>query len=213
MEFRENIPTITGPGAFFIALVITALLITSQVTRDFLLEKWSVTIGLVAISIPLSVLFNQIYHSLFLIFGFKKKHFHKKFRIKNDFNYLIDTMLDYSSFESKESQKEWFIIQKRATAFNFNCTILMVTIIFTIIYILYLILGCSIKYIIGKYCIIGNIAIIVLCILLIILFMKTCKKLWSTLMVLDRKLLEKQYTYIKKWLIEEGIIQDNDEKN
>jgi hypothetical protein len=68
-EFREVIPTLTGPGAFLITLIVLGLLAMGwDLSDDGLLIA-----GLVAFSLPLSVFITQVYHAYHRRGGFKNR--------------------------------------------------------------------------------------------------------------------------------------------
>ena len=132
-EFRENIPTISGPGTFLISLIFLALILTSEKSRNLAFDlEFAVT--LVAISFPISIFLTQVYHALFMIFGYRKKDWGDQFIEYTKSMYMLDTMVDYLCHKVCKGDKEWVIIQKRAVAYNLFDMLHWTTILFLLVY-------------------------------------------------------------------------------
>jgi hypothetical protein len=209
-EFREQMPILTGPGAYFISLAFIALLSTSNYTFTWVfdLEKTAV---LIAISFPISVFITQLYHAFFTKFGYEKKDWVKRFSKYTKDGYLLDSMVDYLSWEKDLGQKEWFVIQKRYSAFILFNMLKWTTFGFFVLYLLF----CLILVIL-KFCLCpqhyshveirwwGIALTSIVCIVCILTFRVACKKVWNTFMCLDSKLIEGIEKHLIEWLKKES---------
>ena len=137
VEFREIIPTVTGPGAFLVSLIFLALILTSGKSRSLALD-WQFAVALVAISIPLSIFITQTYHAFFTKFGFQMKDYAKGTPKKE--MHKIDVMLDYLSHKKRKGTMEWMTVNKRAIAYHLFSTLRILSILFLFIYVLLIIL-------------------------------------------------------------------------
>jgi hypothetical protein len=136
-EFRETMPTISGPGAFLVSLIFIALILTSVESRD-LAFNWQFAVALVAISFPISVLITQLYHALSTKFGYRMKNWGEKYAKYKKNMYKLDTMVDYLSWKKNKGMKEWGVIQKRASAYNLFSMLRGVSILFLLAYTIFL---------------------------------------------------------------------------
>lgn len=127
VEFREIIPTVTGPGAFLVFLIFLALILTSEKSRSLALD-WQFAVALVAISIPLSIFVTQIYHAFFTKLGFRMKDYAKGYPKKE--MHKIDVMVDYLSHQKRKDTMEWTIVNKRAIAYHLFSILRILSILF-----------------------------------------------------------------------------------
>lgn len=141
-DFREVIPTLTGPGAYFVFLLILAIMIFDI--------KWFhsnivIIVGLVALSIPFSVVITQIYHALFRIYGFGKLDFIKTFKKKgreewkNLPDYLVDAKVDFLALTKSEKENFYLkdsreLISRQSSAFHLSMMFFGISAFFTIAY-------------------------------------------------------------------------------
>jgi hypothetical protein len=187
-EFRETIPTITGPGAFLVSLIFLALILTSEDSRK-LAFNWEFAVALVAISFPISIFITQVYPALFVKLGYqmKAKDWCEKYKNCEKDMHKLDVMVDYLAHKKCKGDKEWVIIQKRATAYNLFDMLRGISILFIFCYTLILIwyvfnyhytvfrLGVGSIYGIALFC--------------TALFWFSCKDIWNVWMLLDRKII------------------------
>jgi len=197
VESREAIPIITGSGAFSVSLIFLALILTSEKSRNLAIN-WEFAVALVAISFPMSIFINQVYHALFTIFGFSKKNWGDKFKKYTKSMNKINAMVDYLSYKNDKGDKEWVIIQKRATAYSLFDMLRWITILFLLVYTITL-----------KYNVYGQIdywgvgliyGIIIFC---TIIFRRACKNIWDEYMLLDRKIIKDIEPDLDSWIQEE----------
>jgi len=142
---ESQIPSFTGPGAFFIALIIIALWITSSFTRNtYLINNPPLIVGLVALSIPFSVFFVQVFHSLYNIFGYRKLYGSDFSEFVKKSSFQLDCLVDYLSYEN-EKEKQWGIIYRKAQGRNLFGTLFVECVIFLILYSGFLFGDCKIS--------------------------------------------------------------------
>lgn len=186
VESREAIPTISGSGAFLVSLIFLALILTSEKSRN-LAFNWEFAVALVAISFPISIFITQLYHALFMIFGYRKKNWGDKFEKYNNTKsmYILDIMVDYLCHKADKGDKEWVIIQKRAVAYNLFDMLRWVTILFLLVYTISLIYN-----VYGQIYYWGVILLYGIAISCTILFWRACESIWDAYMLLDTHLLQ-----------------------
>lgn len=199
-EFREVMPTVSAAGAVLISLVFIALILTSEETRK-LAFNWEFAVALVAISLPLSILISQIYHAFFSKFGFKKMNLNMKYSGKRVNMHKIDVAIDYLSWKNGKGDKEWFVIQKRATAFHLFNMLRSVSISFLFSYTLSLVwnqlFGTLSIFWLGAGLVYG---VVVSC---CILFWLSCREIWEVWMLLDRKIVKDIEPELDSWIKDE----------
>ena len=202
-------PIITGPGAYLIALVFIALIATSKQTCTFALKLENAA-TLVAISIPLSVLLTQVYHACFTKFGYKKKNWCSRYSNDEKNNYMLDTMVDYLSWQKCKGEKEWFVIQKRASAYNLFSMLFYSSLLFLIAYTMFLLankfyiywLCPGLFWDIHIYWWGAGLTYFITCVCLLS-FLCACKMIWKAYMVLDRKIVKDIESDLVGWVKEE----------
>lgn len=210
-EFREPMPTITGPGTYLIALIFIALIATSKQTSAFALKLENAAV-LVAISLPLSLLITQVYHACFTKFGYKKKnkYWDNRYSKYKKEMYKLDTMVDYLSWQNCKGEKEWFVIQKRASTYHLFSVLLWSSCLFFLAYTIFLLankfysfwLCAGFFWDIDIYCwgVCLTYFITVVCLLS---FLCARKKIWDVWMVLDRKIIKNIESDLDDWLEDE----------
>ena len=200
-EFRETIPTISGPGAFLVVLIFLALILTSSKSRD-LAFNWQFAVALVAISIPTSIFITQIYHSFFTKFGFRMKNWGEKYTKYKKNMHKLDGMVDYLSYKSGKGDKEWVIIQKRATAYHLFSMLRDISVLFLLSYFIFLFWNELYGHVISiswwGVVLTGAVAFFST-----ILFHLACKDVWEAWELLDRKIIKEIETDLDDWVKEE----------
>jgi hypothetical protein len=202
VESREAIPIITGSGAFSVSLIFLALILTSEKSRN-LAFNWEFAVALVAISFPTSIFINQVYHALFTIFGFSRKKFGSEFEKYTKHMNILNAMVDYLAYKQKKGDKEWIIIQKRATAYSFFDMLRWITILFLLVYTITLV-----HNVYGQIDYWGVGLIYGITIFCTIIFWHACKNIWDEYMVLDRKIIKDIKPDLDSWIQEEEIDKD-----
>ena len=201
-NFKELIPTVSGPGSFLVSLIFISLFLTSGKSRSLILN-WQFAVALVAISLPLSILITQIYHAYFIKYGYTKKIWgpkYKKYKINMS---KLDAMFDYLSWAKSKGDKEWVIIQKKASAYNLFNMLFIVSLGFFYIYAIILIVN-----IFERYFDINVIGVILTSLILIasnIIFLTGCEETWDIYQLLDRRLLKDIEEDLEGWIKEEII--------
>jgi hypothetical protein len=207
-EFREPMPIVSGPGAFLISLIFIALILTSSESRD-LAFNWQFAVALVAISLPISILITQIFHAFLTKFGYRMKNWGEKYTKYKKKMYILDSMVDYLSWRESKGEKEWRIIQKRASAYWLVSMLLYVSVFFLLGYTIAVLNLLS-----------GNIPVCwwgvgltyLITILCVILFWLAREDIWKAYMILDRKIIKDIESELDTWIKTE-IKEDNDNVN
>lgn len=140
--FREPIPTITGPGGYFVFLLILAVMWTSKDGIEVVFN-WNYAVALVAISIPLSVFVTQVYHALFRLFGFKSLEWIKPYLKGEKASlieqgreaYGIDVMMDFLVSKKDSDGGGFEICQKQATAYHISNMLFWTSAVFVVLYV------------------------------------------------------------------------------
>ncbi len=200
-EFREAIPTISGPGTFLIFLIFLALILTSDESLASILTSdennqlnfnWSFAAALAAISLPTSIFITQIYRGCFEKFGVNKSDWGEEYtEYKRDMLKLY-AMVDYLSHKNGKGDKEWVIIQKRATAYHLFSMLRYVSFSFLFCYtiIIFLIWTGWCGHTISISCSgLGVASMIVIALLSGIVFHFSSKDVWNVWMILDKKII------------------------
>ena len=199
-EFRETFPTITGPGAFLVSLIFIALILTSSESRNLAFD-WQFAVALVAISYPISILITQLYHALFTRFGFRKKNFGERYAKYKKNMYKVDTMVDFLFWKKGNGEKEWRIIQKRATAYNLLNMLRCISILFILAYTIFLVWNRFYEHMYIIWWGVGlTYGIVILC---TISFWLACDDIWDVWMILDREIIKDIESDLDAWVKDE----------
>lgn len=191
-DFREAIPTVTGPGIFLIFLVFLALLLTSSETLELALD-WQKATALFVISIPTSIFITQTYHGVFTKFGFgmKAKYWGDEYKKYKKDMCTIDSMVDYLSYKNGLGDKQWLILQKKAIAYHNFSILRAMSVFFLFCYSTFLYWNKSIGHLISEFLWNGFGVFLVLAITfsLGVIFHLSCKETWKAFMILDKELI------------------------
>lgn len=211
-DSKNQIPILTGPGAFFIALIIIALGITSSTSRDTLIENPLFIAGLVTLSIPFSVFFVQIFYGLYTIsLIFFPKDYGSDFT--GYATYELDCFIDYLSHkpamsliipESKSDyQNEWDIIYRKAQGRNLFGTLCLECVTFLLFYSFFIFANWANEDL-NHYeiCI-----FLVIVTLLALIFLIVMQKLSRVIEMYDRKIIRNFNSELLSWANDELIKQ------
>lgn len=129
-SIKQEIPILTGPGSFFIALLIFALFCTSNKSQQ-LLFNWEFIGALVLLSVPLSVFFIQVYHGYAILIGYKRWDLGTEYEQFHDHKHRLVCMMDYLSWKGdQETINEWTIIYRKAEGRNLFGTLFFTCVCF-----------------------------------------------------------------------------------
>jgi len=211
-NIKEEIPILTGPGAVFIALVIIALFLTSPLTRKLLMNV-EFAGALVLFSIPLSVLFVQVYHGYAILIEASNRDLGKPYQCYKKHKYRIITMMDYLAWENdKKLLNQWAFLYRRAKGKNLFGSLIITCFCFTFFYSILCIFFPS--HLTGNYshfelggwsCII----VIGIGLWLTVYFYFAYAEIVTVMGILDKKLLESINYPLNEW-IENEIEHIND---
>jgi len=146
-EFREGIPTLTGPGAFLITLIFLGALAISE-GRVWVFSNGIVIVGLVTLSLPLSVFITQVYHAYNRKWGFSRPYITKiRDEGKKDWKefssdpYVLDARLDFLTLRCnhEDNLKACLnLIRKHAASYSLSIMLTWTSGIFAIGYVIFI---------------------------------------------------------------------------